>query len=276
VNPLTVAQALAEARLKSVDRLDAQLLLAHALGQSRTWLLTHEDTALTSGQASAFGANLARRAEGEPLAYVLGEKEFHGLNLQVNRHVLVPRPDTEILVDWALEVWAAADSGLLKSGVLDLGTGSGAIALAIKHRCPQASVVATDISPAALAVAQANAQRLRLAVEFQQSDWWAGLSRRRFGLVVSNPPYIEPGDEHLHALRHEPAIALVPNGRGTAALAAIVARGAEHLEPGGWLLLEHGYEQGPAVQALLRVQGFLQVETRPDLAGRPRCTGGHT
>ena len=268
---LSVAQALLEARALGVDRLDTLMLLADILAHSRTWLLAHDDAELSTEQASHLRARLARRVSGEPLAYLLGEKEFHGLMLKVDSNVLVPRPDTEVLVDWALALLA----GMERPIVADLGTGSGAIALAVKHARPLATVAATDVSAAALGVARANAQRLALDIEFIEGSWWRALPQRRFQLVLSNPPYIAGGDVHLAALTHEPALALTPGGDGLGALRSIVAGAAAHLEPGGWLLLEHGFDQADAVQALLREHGFGSVQTRRDIAGLPRCSGGH-
>ena len=268
---LSVAQALQEARALGVDRLDTLMLLADALACSRTWLLAHDDAELNIEQASRLRARLARRAAGEPLAYLLGEKEFHGLMLKVDSNVLVPRPETEVLVDWALELLAGAP----RRNVVDLGTGSGAIALAVKHAQPIATVAATDVSPAALGIARANARRLALDVEFIGGSWWQAVPQRRFHLVLSNPPYIAAGDPHLAALGHEPALALTPGGDGFDALRDIVAGAAAHLEPGGWMLLEHGFDQASAVQVLLREHGFAGIQTRRDLAGKPRCSGGH-
>ena len=267
----TVAGALAEAKAAGIDRLDAQLLLAHVLAQPRPWLLAHDDALLDAAQREAFAALLARRLMGEPVAYLVGAKAFHGLTLQVDASVLVPRPDTELLVDWAIELLGNAAG----RSVVDLGTGSGAIALAVKQACPGASVLATDLSEAALAVARANAARLGLDVSIRQGAWWGGLGERRFDLVLSNPPYIAGGDPHLAALQHEPALALTPGGDGLAALREIVAGAARHLRPGGWLLLEHGHDQADAVQAMLARDGFAGIETRRDLGRQPRCTGGH-
>ena len=269
--PLSVAQALQEARALGVDRLDTLMLLADTLARSRTWLLAHDDTLLSTDQGTRLRARLARRASGEPLAYLLGEKEFHGLVLQVDSNVLVPRPDTEVLVDWALELL----SGAPHQNLVDLGTGSGAIALAVKQAQPIATVTATDVSPAALGVARANARRLGLDVEFIEGSWWLAVPQRRFHLVLSNPPYIAGGDEHLAALGHEPTRALTPGGDGLDALRCIVADATAHLDPGGWLLLEHGFDQADAVQALLREHGFAGIQTRRDLAGQPRCSGAH-
>jgi release factor glutamine methyltransferase len=267
----SVAQALAAARAAGLDRLDAQLIVAWLLQQSRSWVIAHDDAPLDALQAASAEAAFARRAEGEPLAYLLGEKDFHGLRLHVDLNVLVPRPDTELLVDWALELLPKMKS----PRVVDLGTGSGAIALAVKHAHPKAMLLATDLSLAALEVARGNAQRLGLDVAFLRSAWWDGLADQRFDLVLSNPPYIAAGDSHLAALRHEPVLALSPGGDGLDALREIVAGAPSHMAPGAWLLLEHGYDQADAVAELLRVHGFRDIETRRDLGGQPRCTGGH-
>lgn len=267
---MRVRDALDAARAAGLARLDAQRLLSHHLGRAREWLIAHDDDALPADLATAFTLDVRRRADGVPLAYLVGEREFHGLVLTVTPAVLVPRPETEGLVDWALEV---APPG---ATAVDLGTGSGAIALALRHRRPDLRVTATDASAAALAIARANAQRLALAVEFDEGDWWAPLAGRRFDLAVSNPPYIAGADAHLAALAHEPRGALTPEGDGLAALRRIVGGAAAHLAPGGWLLLEHGFDQAAAVQALLLDAGFTAVGTRTDLAGLPRCSGGRT
>lgn len=270
-SPITVAQALAAAKASGLARLDAQVLLAHHLGRSRAWLIAHDSDLVPEPRALAFAADCARRADAVPLAYLVGEREFHGLALQVNAAVLVPRPETEGLVQWGLECVA----GLAAPEVLDLGTGSGAIALAMKHRRPDARLVASDASGPALAVARANGRHLGLAVEWRQGPWWqACQAGERFDIVLSNPPYVAAGDPHLAALRHEPLGALTPGGDGLGALRDIVQGAEAHLRPGGWLLLEHGHDQGEAVQAMLRATGFGHVATRPDLAGLPRCTGG--
>jgi release factor glutamine methyltransferase len=266
----TVGGLLTRARALGVARLDAQLLIAHHLLQTRSWLLAHDDAPLSAERARTVEHALARRAEGVPLAYLVGEREFHGLVLQVTPAVLVPRPETEGLVDWALERLTADRHG----AVVDLGTGSGAIALALKHRWPEATLTATDTSPDALAVARANAARLGLGIEFIAGDWWQPLAGRRFDLAVSNPPYIAATDPHLAALAYEPRGALTPEGDGLDALRRIVAGAPAHLRRGGWLLLEHGYDQADAVTALLAAAGFEAVETRVDMAGRPRTTGG--
>jgi release factor glutamine methyltransferase len=268
-----VADFLRDACAMGVDRLDAQLLLARHLHRPRTWLLAHDDAVVADTDRDAVVVLLRRRAAGEPLAYLLGEREFHGLLLQMTPDVLVPRPDTEILVDWALELLAAMHGA---PRVLDLGTGSGAIALALKHDCPRAHVHASDASAAALAIARANGERLALPVCWHQGDWWKALEpAMRFDLVVSNPPYVAPGDPHLHDLRHEPMGALVAHPDGLAAIADIV-RGApgQRLHPNGWLLIEHGCDQASAVCEYLLQAGFTDIETRRDLAGRPRVSAG--
>lgn len=267
----TIAQALAEARRRGIERLDAQLLLAHRLGRPRAWLIAHDDEALDAADAAAFDAAVVRRAAGEPLAYLVGSREFHGLDLQVDPRVLVPRPDTEVLVEWALEL--LGDLDVPAPRVVDLGTGSGAIALAVRHACPAARVTATDVSAGSLEVARANAERLALPVEFVHGPWWAPLGGRRFELALSNPPYIRADDAHLAALGHEPRGALTPGPSGLEALEILAAGAGAQLEPGGWLLLEHGFDQAEAVRALLGRHGLVDAATRADLAGQPRCTG---
>jgi release factor glutamine methyltransferase len=237
----------------------------------RAWVLAHGEAALPAPDGTRFDALCRRRASGEPLAYLLGEKEFHGLRLAVDQRVLVPRPETELLVEWALELLDARPPA---ATVADLGTGSGAIALAIGSARPDARVCAVDLSPDALAVAQGNAQRLHVAVEWLQGDWWEAVADRRFDLALANPPYVDAGDPHLPALRHEPLLALSPGVDGLTALRKIALGAARHLNEGGWLLLEHGHEQGVAVCELLRAAGFEDASTRTDLAGRPRCSGG--
>jgi release factor glutamine methyltransferase len=271
----TLAQALARARAIGLDRLDAQLLLGHVLQRPRAWLIAHDDDALDGEPAARFDALCARRAAGEPLAYLVGRREFHGLDLAVGPGVLVPRPETELLVDWALELLAGPLADRAAPQVLDLGTGSGAIALAVAQGCPRARVQASDRSAGALAQATANADRLGLPVQFAQGDWWQAIGPGRFDLVLSNPPYIAGADPHLAALAHEPIGALTPGGDGLNAIRRIVA-GADpaRLAAGAWLLLEHGWDQADAVAALLRASDFDAVQTRRDLQGHARCTGG--
>ncbi len=272
--PATVAEAMNSARAQGIERLDTQLLLCAVLGKPRSWLLAHDTDPLPPEAATRFAELSARRAQGEPLAYLLGDKEFYGLSLRVAPGVLVPRADTETLVDWALDLLPAQTAPDRPTRVLDLGTGSGAIALAIRSRRPHASVTAVDASPEALAIAADNARCLRLPLELLAGSWFEPLGARRFDLIVSNPPYIAEGDPHLPALRFEPIQALTAGRDGLDDLRLIVTQARTHLETGGWLLLEHGYDQAAAVQALLRDAGFSAVATRHDLAGQPRCTGG--
>ncbi len=289
---MTCAQALAAARTAGLERLDAQLLLLHALGKpadARAWLLAHDTDGLTEDVARQFQALSLRRAAGEPLAYIVGSKEFFGLDLQVDSRVLVPRPDTETLVQWALDLLLATASAPQPAAletpaalevleVLDLGTGSGAVALAIAHSLQAASrparLLAVDASTDALAVARANAERLGLKnVQFLESSWLQQVSGR-FDLIASNPPYIASADPHLAALTHEPLQALTAGTDGLDDLRQIITQAPVHLLPGGWLLLEHGYDQAGRVRELLASQGFGQVQSRLDLAGIERCTGG--
>lgn len=267
----SLAAALHQAKAAEVDRLDAQLMLAHLLGKNRSWVIAHADDELPAHLTAPWAVLLERRAAGEPLAYLVGEKEFHGLSLQVTQDVLVPRPDTETLVDWALERLATLAP---HARVLDLGTGSGAIALALKHALPQHEVWAVDASAAALAVAQANAVRLHLPIQFRQGHWWQAVETQAFDLAVSNPPYIAEGDPHLKALIHEPLQALTSGPDGMDDLRDIILHAPSHLVPGAWLLLEHGYNQAEQVQNCLTTRGFIEVQTRFDAAGVPRCTGG--
>jgi release factor glutamine methyltransferase len=270
--PLTPASMLAAAAARGLQRLDAQLLLLHVLGRAadeRAWLLAHDTDTLAEGIRPVFERLCERRMAGEPVAYLLGEKEFHGLRLKVDRRVLVPRPDTETLVEWAVQCL----DGLETPSVMDLGTGSGAIALAIQHARLDARVTAVDASADALAVAQANAIRLGLPVRFAQADWLAGADSG-LDLIVSNPPYIANGDVHLDALRHEPRGALVSGEDGLDDIRRIVHSAPAHLKDGGWLLLEHGYDQSELVRQLLAQAGFRETQSRDDLAGIARCSGG--
>ena len=268
----TIAQALAQAERGGLARVDARMLLLHALGRpphARAWLIAHDTDALSAAQQARWQRLCAQRLQGAPVAYLTGHKEFHGLDLHIDPRVLDPRPDTETLVDWALELLAA----LPAPRVADLGTGSGAVALALQHARPGARVLAVDASAPALAVARANARRLGLPVRFVQGNWLQGIGGP-FDAIVSNPPYIAARDPHLAALAHEPQSALVSGADGLEAIRAIIALAPAALAPGGWLLLEHGHDQSDAVQALLRAAGFVRVQTRNDLAGIPRCSGG--
>ena len=270
----TVELALRQAHAFGLERLDAQLILSHLLKRDRTWLMAHPEQSLGGTEASEFAALCRRRHGGEPVAYLVGAWAFHGLRLEVNPAVLIPRPETEGLVDWALELFAEATAVSAPARVIDLGTGSGAIALAMKARRPQAQVTATDASAAALALATRNAAQLGLEVSFRQGDWWAAVAGQTYALALANPPYIAADDVHLRGLEHEPQLALTPGGDGLDALRQIVAGAPRHLMPGGWLLLEHGWDQARAVRDLLDGHHFEAVASRRDWAGHERYTGG--
>lgn len=269
---LTIAQSLQRAQALGLARIDAQLLHLHVLGRDphdRAWLLAHDTDTLDPTVTERLELAMQRRISGEPVAYITGFKAFFGLNLQVDARVLDPRPDTETLVEWALEQLPTETT----QRVLDLGTGSGAVALALQHHRPQNQITAVDASADALAVAQANAHRLQLPVHFIHSDWMAAVLGR-FEMIVSNPPYVVDGDPHLSALTHEPLQALTSGPDGLDDIRQIIAQAPSRLVPGGWLLLEHGWDQAKAVQTLLDQAGFEQVQSRQDLAGVDRCTGG--
>lgn len=269
--PGRVDDALQQGRRLGVARLDALLLIGHVLQRDRTWLAAHGEQDLASPEASAISELLSRRAAGVPLSYLIGRREFHGLMLAVTPDVLDPRPDTETLVDWALSLMADEP---MAGTVVDLGTGSGAVALALQAARPGWTVHATDISPAALVVARGNAHALALPVQFHEGPWWSAVGDRRFHLAVSNPPYIREDDPHLGALVHEPRSALVAGPDGLSDLRRLIEGAPAHLWPGGWLLMEHGHDQAEAVAELLRAHGFQAVSHRCDLAGHVRCTGG--
>jgi release factor glutamine methyltransferase len=270
---MTLTQAAAWAQTLGLPRLDAQVLLLHALGRTphdRAWLLAHGDDTLEAAVHTTFVAHAQRRLNTEPVAYITGQKEFFGLTLHVDHRVLDPRADTETLVEWALSCLADTSD----PDVVDLGTGSGAIALALQHTRPDAHLCAVDASADALAVARTNAERLNLPVTFHHGSWLTPLAGRRFDAIVSNPPYVASDDVHLTALKHEPLSALASGADGLDDIRTIVRQATQHLKPNGWLLLEHGYDQAHAVQTLLGNQGFVNVQSRPDLAGILRCTGG--
>jgi len=272
----TLARALLQAKANGLDRLDAQLLLLHALGRSadsRAWLLSHDADALPAPHLAEFESLVRRRVAGEPLAYLTGRKEFFGLDLLVDARVLVPRPDTETLVEWALDVLTPKVRQSEPIDALDLGTGSGAIALALKAARPALRVSAIDCSEEALAVARENARRLQLDVRFQQGSWLEGATQR-YHAIISNPPYIAAHDRHLEALEYEPMQALASGPEGLDDIRRIVDQAPTHLQPDGWLLLEHGYDQAEQVRELLREAGFVEVQSRCDLGGVERCTGG--
>jgi release factor glutamine methyltransferase len=291
----TVQEALLRAQKHGIAKVDARILLLHTLGKPTTdmaWLVSNDNNPINAVQADAFGALCARRRAGEPVAYILGHKEFYGLRLSVDKRVLDPRDDTETLVDWALELLPStahlnpspvgaepipAPVGSVRTDavtVLDLGTGSGAIALAIQSKRPSAQVHATDASADALAVARDNAKLHKLPVQFHQGGWLEAVAGQQFDLIVSNPPYIAAADPHLVALTHEPLQALASGADGLEDIRQIVAQAPKHLHANGWLLLEHGYDQAAAVRDLLEKQGFSSVESRKDLAGIERCSGG--
>ncbi|MEZ5703993.1 MAG: peptide chain release factor N(5)-glutamine methyltransferase [Burkholderiaceae bacterium] len=270
----SLRQALTQIRDLGVERLDAQMLLLLALHRDphdRAWLISHDLDPLPPEAANRLNALAQRRLSAEPMAYLQGEKDFFGLRLQVDPRVLIPRPDTETLVSWALEVLRPIKT---EARLVDLGTGSGAIALAIKHQRPDLDVTATDASPDALAVAQANAARLNLSVRFVQGSWLAAVPGMRFDVVVSNPPYIADDDGHLPALVHEPKSALTSGADGLNDLRSLVDTAPDALLPDGWLLLEHGHDQAEHVRTLMLARGFVRVSSRNDLAGIARCTGG--
>ena len=276
-SPPRIADALTALQATGLPRLDAQLLLLHALGQdphNRAWLMAHDTDEVSQVLFQTAMTHAQRRLQGEPMAYITGHKEFFGLNLQVDARVLDPRPDTENLVDWALEVLTPVTGEA--PHVLDLGTGSGAIALALKATLPALMVYATDFSRDALEVAQMNAQRLGLRVNFSQGAWFNALApdTPQFHAIVSNPPYIAANDAHLAALTHEPLQALASGVEGLDDLRHLISHAPDHLLPGGWLLLEHGHDQARAVRSLLQDAGLVQVQSRQDLAGIERCSGG--
>jgi len=269
----TISSALAQSGLVP---LDAQVLLAHVVGKDRAWLIAHAGDPLSPDLAQAFMALARRRRDGEPVAYLTGVREFWGLSLRVTPDVLIPRPETETLVELVL-ARIPKDRDLR---VLDLGTGSGAIALAIAHERPRALVLATDVSSDALDVARDNAQRLGLGnVEFVKSDWYERVAlewRGAFDLIASNPPYVAAADPHLKEgdVRFEPERSLTPGGDGLGAIRKILVGARERLAPGGTLAVEHGYDQSEAVQTMFGAAGFADIVTAKDLAGIARVVSG--
>lgn len=266
-----IAAALATAR-RDIPIGEARLLLRHVLGCSAAWLEAHRDDALNAQDAESFAVLAARRASGEPVAYLLGSREFYGRDFAVTPAVLIPRPETELLVD----LGKAAVAGCAAPRILDLGTGSGCVAVTLALELPRAVVTAVDISPAALEIASANAQRLGARLRCVCSDWCATLGDETFDLIVANPPYIAAGDAHLASgdLRFEPATALASGSGGLDAIRIIVATAPHHLAPGGRLYFEHGYDQAAVVAGLLQAAGYVDIDQHADLAGIVRVTAG--
>lgn len=279
----TIAAALQAAR-GQIDIGEARLLLRHVLGASTAWLEAHRDDVLSRDALEAYAVLVERRACGEPIAYVLGFREFYGREFSVTPATLIPRPETELLVEIALgkvmrsgihEDGAGGTAGSVRQ-LLDLGTGSGCVAITLALELPEALVAAADISPEALAIAHANATLLGADVSFVESDWFERFADQRFDLVVGNPPYVAAGDPHLAQgdLRFEPPGALHCGADGLDAIRRIVAAAPRHLVPGGWLFLEHGYDQAAALADLLAAAGFADIEQHRDLAGIVRVSGG--
>lgn len=272
---MSVAQALAWARqqLEAIDdaTIDAEILLAHAIDKNRTWLKTWPEHILSEKQLSHYQYLISRRSKGEPTAYLIGEKEFWSLTFKVTQDTLIPRPETEVLVEQALQ--RIPENSDFK--VADLGTGSGAIALAIASERPQTTVWALDMSEPALKVAQVNAEHNKIKnVAFEQGSWLSNWQHGQLDMIVSNPPYVAPNDPHLADLVYEPVTALVAEDKGLSDIHQITQQATEHLKPGGYLLFEHGYDQGEAVREILHKVGFTQIETVKDYAGQDRVSLG--
>ena len=268
----TISQALHRAR-QIIDDTDARMLLQHTLNMSHAHLIVHSERELLPEQAQYFDELVQRRAHGEPVAYLTGKREFYSLDFKVTPAVLIPRPETELLVDLALERIPVGRS----SKVLDLGTGSGAIALAIARHRPLASIIAVDVSIEAVAIARSNAEQLDVHnVHIEEGDWFDGLAGDNFDLVVSNPPYVARSDPHLTQgdLRFEPSMALTDGGNGLDCLRSIIDSAPAHLVAGGTLLVEHGYDQAEACRQLMNGASFGTIISYPDLAGIPRISGG--
>lgn len=271
----SIAAALEAARSK-LPASEARLLLGHVLDKPAAWLIAHDDAMLEENTLLRFASLVARRAGGEPVAYLLGHREFFGRSFFVSNAVLIPRPETELLVELGLQKLGDGDTANPSPRVLDLGTGSGCIAITLALERPALSLTSIDTSAAALEVAKANAQRLGARLRLLNSDWFAELSGEQFELIVANPPYIAASDSHLTVgdLRHEPVAALASGVDGLADLRRIIAEAPKHLAAGGWLLLEHGYDQAKAVGDLLEQAGLVDIEQQRDLAGILRVSGG--
>ena len=281
---ITIAQCLQRAHeLESVSdsaRLDIELILCHVLQKNCTWLFTWSDKVLNAEQQQLFNDFFLRRKNGEPVAHIIGQREFWSLPLSVNNSTLIPRPDTELLVETVLELFAG-DASQQQRRCLDLGTGTGAIVLALASEKPQWQLLGVDKSADAILLAEKNRATLQFAhVKMLQSDWFAAIAddtaMQQFDVIVSNPPYIDPQDPHLDQgdVRFEPRSALIADNKGLADIEFIIQQGWDYLYPQGWLLLEHGYDQGVAVRDLLNARGFTQVETRRDLGGNERVSVG--
>jgi release factor glutamine methyltransferase len=255
-----------------LPRLEARMLFARALDRNGAWLIAHADEAVSADAERAFTVLAARRRQGEPIAYILGEREFFGLEFKVGPAVLIPRPETELLLELALERCRVNES--LRA--LDLGTGSGAIAVALARERPRIEVTAVDVDETALVFARENALLHGVGPRFLLSDWFSSLAGETYDLIVSNPPYVADDDPHLSLgdARFEPRGALIGGEDGLDCLRAIVTAATSHLNPGGWLLLEHGYDQAEACRGLLQARGYAKVQSWPDLAGIPRVSGG--
>ncbi len=272
----TIATLLAEARTR-IAPAEARLLLGHLLQRSTAWLEAHRDELVDVAVERQMSALVGRRSAGEPMAYLLGAREFYGRDFAVTPDVLIPRPETELLVDIAKEKVGASGAAKCAAHILDIGTGSGCLAITLALECPNAEITAVDVSASALVVAQKNAQQLGAQVRFIESDWFAALPAQRFDLIVANPPYVAADDPHLLQgdLRFEPQGALTDHADGLAAIRRIVAGAPDWLNPDGWLLLEHGYDQAAAVWELLATAGFEAIAQQRDLAGIVRITGGY-
>lgn len=270
----SIEMALKWATSIGLEPLDVELLLLHAISgaaqRNRAWLRTHLKDTLSGSDLSKFKDFCTRRADHQPLAYITGTREFFGLTLSIDHRVLDPRPDTEILVEWAISMINKVEHPV----VADLGTGSGAIALAIKQSCPMAHIFAIDSCGQALTVAMQNANSLGLGINCLQGDWLTPLGENRCHLIASNPPYISENDPHLPALRHEPAKALISGNDGLNDIRHLIANAPHYLFDGGHLILEHGFDQSVSVQALMKSHGYSNVESRKDLSGHERCTAG--
>jgi release factor glutamine methyltransferase len=261
-----VSRALATSGLIAFE---ARILLGHVLRRDRAWLAAHGDTPLSANETRAFETLARRRRDGEPVAYLVGRREFFGLDLELTPDVLIPRPETELLVELTL-MRIDRDT---RADVLDLGSGSGAVALAIAHERPHSEVLGVDLSPAAVAIAQRNASRLNIAnASFIESDWFSAVPLKRYRAIVANPPYVAANDAHLSEgdLRFEPRMALAAGADGLSAIRTVIAGAAAYLAPGASILLEHGYDQADAVQSMLRGAGFSDTQSWRDLAGLPR------